>query len=272
LGDVGIGQTNGSVMKVPVNGSSSAIPLASDQTNPEAIAIDASSVYWTVLCDAQLNPNTGEIRKVPLGGGAPVPLATGENYPTTIAVDSTSVYWGSTAADLGYVNKVGRMGGPVAPVIPPTTNSGMSGLASDGTNLYLADWSASTVGRVPVGGGTMATIADKQGGLWGIATDATYIYWATTYDNAVRKAPLGSMLAATDVATGQAAPKEVAVDASGIYWTNSGDGTIMKAPLSGGPPTTLAQGQKNPAGIALDVTSVYWVNAVANGAVMKLTK
>jgi hypothetical protein len=82
--------TSSAVMSVPVNGGS-LLQLASgssDQTR-HAIAVDATSVYWT--------NSDGTIMKVAIGGGNAVTLASGQGDSVGIAVDATSAYWTSPA-------------------------------------------------------------------------------------------------------------------------------------------------------------------------------
>ena len=72
-------------MKVAIDGGAPTI-LASGQSSPTRIAVDATSVYWT-------NSVNGMVMKVPLDGGTPTTLASNQEIPYGIAVDATSVYW-----------------------------------------------------------------------------------------------------------------------------------------------------------------------------------
>jgi hypothetical protein len=65
-------------------------------TEPEGVATDGVSVYWT-------NRAGGTVNKVPALGGSSVPIASGQGYPWGVAVDDATVYW--TAAMDGTVNR-----------------------------------------------------------------------------------------------------------------------------------------------------------------------
>jgi hypothetical protein len=84
------------------------VTLASGQEGPVAIAVDATSVYWTNTTPVPQNP-TGTVMKVGLAGGVPTTLATGQSGPEAIAVDATSVYWANEVGDgQGSVMKVAK--------------------------------------------------------------------------------------------------------------------------------------------------------------------
>jgi len=74
-------------MKVSLDGGA-AITLASGLTNPWAIAVDETNVYWGN------NASSGSVMSMPKGSGTPVTLASGQ-ITDYIALDGTSLYWTS---------------------------------------------------------------------------------------------------------------------------------------------------------------------------------
>jgi DNA-binding beta-propeller fold protein YncE len=74
------------------------IILASHQWRPNAIAADATHVYWTNLAE-------GSVMKVSSQGGSHVLLACAQKSPHALGLDSTSVYWTN---DDGTIVKVAK--------------------------------------------------------------------------------------------------------------------------------------------------------------------
>jgi hypothetical protein len=79
-------------------GSTGSLAFATGQAGPQALAVDASNVYWA-------DYSSGALVKQALSGGAPTTLATGQTSPDGIVVDATSVYWG-TYASSGTIMKL----------------------------------------------------------------------------------------------------------------------------------------------------------------------
>jgi hypothetical protein len=259
-------------MRAPLAGGP-AVTLASGLNSPEAVAVDATSVYWA---------EAGSIAQVPLTGGFSVVLTPAA--PTAFAgVDAAGVYWFDF--NRGAWMAVPLTGG-FANSIPGTMGSSVfswAGAVVVAGTLYWPD-QPNTAGHllsVSTGGGNVTTLATLASGEYGqaLATDTTSIYF-TTYTSSgqgsVAKVPLGGG-ASTMLATGFARPYGIAVDAGFVYFTSEQGGTVQKVPTTGGAPAVLASGLLSPARLVADASALYWVNkgsgsASPDGSVMKLAK
>ncbi len=209
--------------------------LVLGQSNPTAIAVDASNVYFTNA--VATGGAVGSVVKVGIESGTVTTLASGLAGPEDIAVDATSVYWTDLGAmpGAGSVLKVPLSGGPVTTLA--SARAAPTALALDGTNVYWVEGSVpGAILKVPVGGGAPVTLAGNQDDPVSIATDGTSVYWT----------------------------------ARGVGLV---DGAVVKVAATGGAPVTLAPAQPTPGAIAIDATSVYWLatSSGSDGSLMKLT-
>jgi hypothetical protein len=172
------------VFKVPVGGGN-AVRLATGQGQLDALALDATHVYWADHVE------TGGVRlvKVPIDGGEPT-LLHAELYGNTLSVDlavsPSGVYWnGDFATGLepdGSVRirllRIPLAGG--APVVL-AEESGISNIALNSNDVY---WTVEPLGglpgtirKVPLNGGAVSSVASDQLGLSAIAADDTHVCW-----------------------------------------------------------------------------------------------
>ncbi len=248
--------------------------LATAQSYPTGIAVDATNVYW-------LDLNTGTVMKVGLDGGSPVTLATGQNSPTGIALDANNVYWSDWAGsgcDNGVcltIQSVPIDGGSTFTLVAAQGN------ASIAIGQGYVYWSEPGTGQAGTGA-IMATQLDAGSATCGVGgsvcvTSGECCSGSCTMDGCVAPAGPSPVLI-----PGQNQPVNLVTDSTSVYWTNAGteannflDGTVMKALLDGGNVVTLASAQSNPSCLGVDSTSVYWVTlpnwtSVDAGAILKV--
>jgi hypothetical protein len=245
----------------------------------------------------------GTILKVPIAGGTPTIIASGQDGAAGIAVTALGIYWTtnplfapSTASNpIAGLSVLPKRGG--APVSLTSNLGDVLNLATDGTNIYLADPGSinennGSVVKIPAVGGASVPLESGLLAPNGIAVDANYVYWTGTPAlpsagsvGTVMRAPIEGGMPMT-IASGQDSPSGIAVYAGTVYWTNggaeAGRGTVVGALVGGGAPVTLASGQAGPTDIAVDASGIYWINrgcsatsasiaCGSDGAVMRLT-
>jgi sugar lactone lactonase YvrE len=207
---------------------------------PAAVGTDGTNLY---VCDTGfLNSNfSATIRKVV--------LATSQ--VTTLA--------GTAGAGRGSTDGLGS----AASFYDPES------VATDGTNLYVADAGNSTIRKIVIGTGQVTTLAGTAGatgstdgigsaarfnGAEGVATDGTNIFVADSGNSTIRQIVIatGQVTTIAGVAgkTGSADgigiaalfndPESLATDGSNIYVTDSGNNTIRRIVIATGQVTTLA--------------------------------
>ncbi len=229
--------------------------LASGQSYPNYVAVDATNVYWTT----ENSGTAGEAFECANGGCAsPMVLGSGVGGHG-IASDGTDVFWVAPSS----VNECAVAGCNDSPTVLVAGQSGGLGLGLDAANVYWTSQYDGTVKQCARTGcaSTLVTLASGQQNPYGLAVDATNVYWVNNGDGTVMKCSIGGCGGSpTTLATGQNGPLGIAVDASNVYWTSSGNGTVMTCAIGGcgGSPTTLVPGQGTPYAIAVDQNNVYW--------------
>jgi hypothetical protein len=167
----------GSVMTCPLGGCGAGpTTLASDIFPPNAIALDATQVYWLSTYDVSSCPKGG-------CGGTPVMLAHASASPG-IAVDDTNVYWadrGGTKTSTGSLLRCAKQGCGGAPAALVSGQPSPSFVAVDATSLYWLEGYASTqVARCPLPDCAAFSILDGASAATAFTSDATALYWADT--------------------------------------------------------------------------------------------
>lgn len=141
------------------------------------------------------------------------------------------------------------------------------GITTDGTSLYVSDFSNHMIRRVDIATGTVTTLAGSatpgnSNGVGaaagftaprGITTDGTNLYVADSGNRKIRKIDIatgtvttvaGSATSGNADGTGSAAsfnaPEDLTTDGSSLFVTDSGNNNIRKIDISTGVVTTIA--------------------------------
>jgi hypothetical protein len=236
--------------------------IAQGQFKPSGIGVNGANVYWT-------NFSNGTIMTAATsGGGTASTLANTQGEPYALTVDATNVYWTNIGAGAASVVQIAQTGAGS----PITLVSGLSSpgaLTTDGTFAYWTDSVAGAVGKIALGGGGVPlTLATGQAGVEGIGIANSDLFWAVG-----TKIEEGTTAAGTPLAFagGQSGAQALTTDDDGnVFWADYTGGSIVTQEVFGGVATTLAAGQGAPNGIVVDATSVYWANYMT-GTIMKVT-
>lgn len=263
-GPAGLFWTEPTANRVMFLAASGGTPTAfGTAASPRVLAARAGHVYWADVA--------GDVLSAPARGGAPATIAFGQTNLRAIVVDNASVYW--ALGGLGPIVKAPLVGGaPVTLVY----GADASDIALDAASVY---WTVSiggstststTIMKVPLGGGTTATLVESQPGApGGIVVEGANVYWTEQLRGG------GSVLSVgvdggpvSVVASTGSYPAGITADAANVYWTveDKTTGTVNRSALTGGPTTVLASGRFDPHAIAVDSGTIYWADADLSGS------
>jgi hypothetical protein len=198
----------------------------------------------------------------PTDGRQLVTLATpGVSY--TLRVDSSNAY----VIPGESILQIPLSGAPPLQLASVTSESG--NVVVTGSYVYWADFGSGVadgvIADVPIGGGTVTSLAIGQGDPYAVTADSTSLYWANlaecptppTCGSAIVSMPLAGGTPVVLASALTTSPEAMAVDSSNVYWGTS-DGRVMMLPKGGGTPTQIAYYETNVVDLVVSGSFVYW--------------
>ena len=256
-------ESDGSLYSVPADGSAAAQTLASGLLATGAFVINGSNI---AVAEGSFVEDFGQVVALPRTGGATTPLLTGISTASPpLAVDASNAY----VADGWRVKKVPLSGSGVA-TVQVEGNDSIEDVAQEGGYIYWLEGGAiRVIKRMPVGGGSVETLASTSEFVEQIATDSSAVYWVEGYDTIQRVANSGGTV--STVASGLAAVSDLLSDGSHVYFSEQDAGRIRRVPVGGGTIDLLTGQPLQFSWIALasDADNIYWLDQQALGKVAK---
>ncbi|MGH7439742.1 MAG: hypothetical protein ACRENE_28970 [Polyangiaceae bacterium] len=118
---------NGRVSTVPIAGGASTLLYATpDGSGVNSFVASATDLY--------LGVNSGNVLRLPLGGGQPTTIATNQGNPQ-LAIDDANLYWTSATGGSSRIRKMALGGTSIADLL--TGGAGLWSLAIDDAYVYF---------------------------------------------------------------------------------------------------------------------------------------
>lgn len=151
------------------------------------------------------------------------------------------------------------------------TFSTPSRIATDGTNLYVADTNNNSVRQINIATRVVTTLATGFNKPKGITLVGTNLYVADTQNNAIKVVALPGGAVTQLVAGGLLSlPEGITTNGTNLYIANAGNSNILSVTVGGAGLGVFATGAplSSPQGIIFDGTDLYVTDS---GSILKVT-
>lgn len=248
-----------------LNGSSYSVAIISKPSSQFCAITSAPNnnlPYGTISADITMiiQCSSGYLYNGTVYQTFPIPSIPSLIQLTTMA----GAYPTSTLGNTDATGSAARFDNPIA-------------IATDGSNIYVADIFNNAIRKVQISDNSVSTIATSAG-PHGIATDGLYVYVTSFNTHVINRVPVGGGTVQTIAGTvntsgnldGQGisarfnTPTYLTTDGSNIYITDRGNNQIRKYSIATGNVTTIVTGLTSPNGITNDGTYLYIANSGVN--------
>lgn len=257
----------GGVFRTPKDGSVDQPVLVDGADAPNALVLDATSVFWVAPAPAN------EVRAAALRGATRPPVADQGTPIRSLAQAGTFVYWSEDFPNSSSAFFRAPKAGGVVQTLGNVSRL-VSFAAAQGNCGYFAGGglAAPHITRACAGSSQLTYVGSTTIGP--IAADDTGVYFI---EGGVKRLPLD--LSGTPTTLAPTAQRGLAIDAQFVYFVDGARGpscgdnwSINRVPKSGGTATPIVlPPQPCPFSLAVDGQFVYWTN-FESGQVMKAAK
>lgn len=272
--------------KAGESGATDAAGAAARFYSPRGLTTDGTNLYVA-------DTSNHAIRKVEIATGIVTTLAgcSGTSgytdgagaaarfrYPKGITTDGTNLF---VVDNTSTIRKIEIATGTVTTLAVAAENGGSAdgagptagfgflvGIATDGTNLFVADSRNNTIRKIVIATGEMTTLAGTTGtsgttdatgaaarfrGPQGITTDGTNLFVTDSFNNTIRKVEIATGTVTTLAGSGQSGAEDgtgatasfsnpfgITTDGTDLFVTDFGNCNIRKVKIATGVVTTLA--------------------------------
>jgi len=243
-----------------------AAKLQSDVANDGNRAVTTNHLQDNAVISAKLQDNAVTSAKLQSDPANNANRAVRTDHIRDGAVTEAKLEPGvrSRLVDLSRIHKVPLLQqtifkrGYLAATVSLPAGSNPRGVAFDGTNIWVSNFSNNTVSKIDINSNTVAATVNLPAGSGpadGIAFDGTSLWVANNTSGTVSKINITSN--AVDTVVVGTSPYGIAFDGSFIWVVNYGSGTVSKIKITDNTITATVTVGTNPFGIAFDGTYMW---------------
>lgn len=261
------GVSSGGMFQDNVGGGNKIQLSSTSTTENGTFAVSGGNVYWPWLF-----AGNGALTIYKAAIGSVMMPTTADPSSTAFAgtiqgvvIDPTTGYlFGGygTGSGTGYGVYKCKLDNSQCASVWSTTGAASMNVATDGTNVYIADKNSGNITSILISSGATTPIINSQATPNILRVQGTFLYWSNSGTMAIMRAPIPGS-SPMQVASTNAPAAGLAADNVNVYWTDPSTGTVNYAPVGGGGSTTayVTQGMTSkPMSLVRDGKSLFWLH------------